>query len=202
MLLAPDVTGAPCNGSSNQVVTGQRRAASRPRQRQNVDVAKEAATPLQERPNVVHGMGLSIEHETWLLLFRNRPTLALELLRDTLGIAVQAAEPRAMLYFDLIHTALGHAARKAIDAMISEGYKFKSQFAKRYIAEGEAKGLAEGEAKGEAKAVIAVLEARGLSLTDEERAQIQGCTDLGRLDSWVRRAVHVERAGELFERDG
>lgn len=97
---------------------------------------------------------------------------------------------RAMIYFDLIRAALSDAARKAIDAMISQKYEFQSDFARRYIAE--------GKAEGRATSVIGVLEARGIVLTAEERARILACTDLDILDDWVRRAVTVERAEELL----
>ena len=49
---------------------------------------------------------------------------------------------RAVIYFDLIRAALSEAARKAIDAMISQKYEFQSDFALRYIAEGKAEGKA------------------------------------------------------------
>jgi hypothetical protein len=101
---------------------------------------------------------------------------------------------RAVIYFDLIRAALSDAARKAIDAMISQKYEFQSDFALRYIAEGKA----EGEAKGRASSVIGVLEARGIVLTPEARARILACTDLDVLDDWVRRAVTVKRAEELL----
>ena len=38
-------------------------------------------------------MPISREHAALLLLFQNRPMLALELLRDALGVATEAAEP-------------------------------------------------------------------------------------------------------------
>jgi len=97
---------------------------------------------------------------------------------------------RAVIYFDLIRAALSDAARKAIDAMISQKYEFQSDFALRYIAE--------GKAEGRASSVIGVLEARGIVLTAEARARILGCTDLDVLDDWVRRAVRVEYAEELI----
>jgi hypothetical protein len=112
--------------------------------------------------------------------------------------AVEALEKldaeRAVIYFDLIRAALSDAARKAIDAMISQKYEFQSDFALRYIAEGKA----EGKAEGRASSVIGVLEARGIAMSPEARARILACTDLDVLDDWVRRAVRVEHAEELI----
>jgi hypothetical protein len=68
--------------------------------------------------------------------------------------------------------------------------------------EGRREGLAEGETKGEAKgkaqAILAVLEARGLTVSEAQRAAIVGCSDPGQLDRWVRQAVTVKATGALF----
>lgn len=112
--------------------------------------------------------------------------------------AVEALEPeRGVLYFDLILTALGEAARKAIDAMIPQGYQWQSDFARKHRAEGKA----EGQAEGKAQAVVMVLEARGIVLDADERERVLASRDLDELDRWLRRAPTVTRASELFERE-
>jgi flagellar biosynthesis/type III secretory pathway protein FliH len=65
-------------------------------------------------------------------------------------------------------------------------------------AEGKAEGKAEGEAKGKADGVLAVLEARGLKLTAEQRSRIAGTKDLTQLDRWLRLAATVSDAEALF----
>ena len=89
--------------------------------------------------------------------------------------------------------------------MSSGTYPYKSDFARRHFArgeaEGEAKGEARGEAKGEAKAILRVLSARGLCVPDEVRDRVIGCTDIARLERWLDRAVVAETAGDIF-RDG
>jgi predicted transposase/invertase (TIGR01784 family) len=62
-----------------------------------------------------------------------------------------------------------------------------------------AEGKAEGKAEGEARAVLAFLEARGISVTEEQRLQILECLDLDRLNAWVRKAVTLTDVNELFE---
>ncbi|MDC0770455.1 hypothetical protein [Streptomyces sp. HD] len=62
-------------------------------------------------------------------------------------------------------------------------------------------GKAEGEARGEAKAVLAVLEAREVPISDAVRERITTSTDLDRIDGWIRRAVTVTRAEDLFDED-
>jgi hypothetical protein len=68
-------------------------------------------------------------------------------------------------------------------------------------AQGRARGLAEGEAKGEARAraldVVAILETRGLPMTEAQRQRILSCTDLDQLDRWLRRAVLAGSADEV-----
>ena len=102
-----------------------------------------------------------------------------------------------MIYLDLIETALGAAARKAF-AMLPETYQFTGPSYLRGKAEGEARGETRGEARGEAKAVLAVLEARGLVPTEQQRQRILDCTDLKQLNSWVRNAVTLVDVEELF----
>ncbi len=52
----------------------------------------------------------------------------------------------------------------------------------------ERKTLAKGEAKGEAKALLAMLEGRGLTVTAAQRRQVLACTDDAQLMAWARAA--------------
>ena len=65
-------------------------------------------------------------------------------------------------------------------------------------AEGRVEGEAKGRVEGEAQAVLAVLEARGIPVTEQQRQQILECQDLEQLNSWVRRAVTLAVVDELF----
>jgi hypothetical protein len=53
--------------------------------------------------------------------------------------------------------------------------------------------------RGQAEAILTVLRARKLAITDAERARIVTCTNLNQLRSWVRRAVRAEKASDLFD---
>jgi hypothetical protein len=139
-------------------------------------------------------------HEVLVSFFQERPELAPLLLKQALGLdpppytevrleSATLSEKQA-LYLDLIEAALGEAARKAFE-MLPQNYQFQGPSYRR--------GLAEGEARGEARSVLAVLEARGIVVTEEQRARILGCDDLERLGLWVRRAATVADASELFE---
>jgi hypothetical protein len=63
----------------------------------------------------------------------------------------------------------------------------------------QAKGRDEGRAEAKAAAILAVLEARQKAVTAEQRARVEGCTDLAILDRWLRGAATLNDARELFE---
>jgi len=54
-----------------------------------------------------------------------------------------------------------------------------------------------GEAKGEAKSILAVLTARGITVSDTVRERILGCTDIATLDVWIRRAALAPTAAAV-----
>lgn len=73
-------------------------------------------------------------------------------------------------------------------------YVFQSDFAKKHRAAGRTEGKAEGKAEG----VLQVLDARGIAVSEEQKARILACTDIAVLDRWIRRAVSVSSTEELF----
>ncbi|MFI6705700.1 hypothetical protein ACIBF7_04650 [Nonomuraea sp. NPDC050478] len=73
--------------------------------------------------------------------------------------------------------------------------EIKHPWVRGWIAHGESLG----EAKGEAKAILMVLETRGLEVSDETRERILGCTDQETLESWIHKAVTVRSVEELFD---
>ena len=75
--------------------------------------------------------------------------------------------------------------------MSTTTHRYHSDFARRYFAR--------GEASGEARAVLAVLDARGIEVPAEVREEIASCTDLDQLDEWIRRAATASKVHELFD---
>lgn len=65
-------------------------------------------------------------------------------------------------------------------------------------AEGKAEGRAEGKSEGKAEGIIAVLTARGIPTSDEQRGLICGCRDEGTLTRWLARAATVSTAEEVL----
>ncbi|MFC7740687.1 hypothetical protein ACFQXA_06480 [Nocardiopsis composta] len=73
-------------------------------------------------------------------------------------------------------------------------YEFQTEFARRY----HGRGKSEGRAEGEAEALLAVLGARGIDLTERHRGLISSCTDPERLREWIVRAATATRAEQVF----
>jgi hypothetical protein len=96
-------------------------------------------------------------------------------------------DERRILYDDIVMAALPAAVRSSLEALVtSTTYQYKSPFARKYFAKGKAEGL------------LVVLEARGLTVSEQTRAQILECANLTQLDRWVRRALTVLSVEELL----
>ncbi|MGI9003964.1 MAG: hypothetical protein ACR2GH_20330 [Pseudonocardia sp.] len=124
---------------------------------------------------------------------------------DAVVAALATVDPdRGGLYCDLVLAVLPEAAQRYLEGLMATGtYEYRSDFARRYFfegrAEGEAAGKEEGKAEGEARAVLAVLDARGIDVPPDTRTRIVECADLDQLDIWVRRAVTAETVHDLFD---
>lgn len=84
----------------------------------------------------------------------------------------------------------------------STGWPVFTPWAREHYGRGHQEGMAEGKAEEAAKSVLLVLEARGVGVTDEDRARIESCGDVGQLEVWLTRAATAETVGELFEPGG
>jgi hypothetical protein len=128
-------------------------------------------------------------------LAHGREPHALQIGRAALAAASRLDDERRTLYTDLVLYALAGEAREALEIEMNlSNYEFKSDFFKRKLAEGEARA----EARGEARAVLTLLAARGLTMTEDVRARILSCTDLATLDRWVARAAAAVTAEEVI----
>ncbi|NYH52507.1 hypothetical protein HNR06_002096 [Nocardiopsis arvandica] len=76
-----------------------------------------------------------------------------------------------------------------------DGHRWQSDFAREYVG----LGREEGREEGVAHSVVAVLTARGLTVSDQVRRRIESCTDLETLEAWVPKAVTVDRPEDLFD---
>ena len=125
---------------------------------------------------------------------------------DALEIAVAALNAvrrldleHQRIYSDLVLAALPSALSAAVENLMkTAGYEYRSDFARKYYGQGKAEGKAEGIAEGMRKAVVALLAARGIAVTEAERAQIDECGDATKLEAMVRRAATAASAAEVL----
>ncbi|MFB9239680.1 hypothetical protein ACFFWC_29815 [Plantactinospora siamensis] len=103
---------------------------------------------------------------------------------------------RAVLYYEVVVAGLPVAARKRWETFMTTtaDHEFRSEFAKHYVN----LGRAEGEARGEARAVLMVLEGRGVAVPDEAQDRIRGCTDLAQIETWLLRAGTATTIGDVL----
>jgi len=70
--------------------------------------------------------------------------------------------------------------------MATSVYRYQSDFARGY------------EAAGEARALLLVLKARQVSVSDHVRQRIESCTDRDQLEEWITRSATITDISELF----
>lgn len=67
------------------------------------------------------------------------------------------------------------------------------------ITEGITEGRTEGRAEGEAQALLMVLNARHIAVSDEDAVRILSCADLRTLDLWLLRAATARKIEDIFD---
>ncbi|MFE3455441.1 hypothetical protein ACFXJ8_41660 [Nonomuraea sp. NPDC059194] len=85
--------------------------------------------------------------------------------------------------------------------------KYKSDYVRQWVAEGEAKGAAEGEAKGEArgtakaraKDIVLAFRTRGIDVPPEAEQRILECSDTNQLSAWFPKSITASSVEELFD---
>jgi predicted transposase/invertase (TIGR01784 family) len=90
---------------------------------------------------------------------------------------------------DALREVIGRLGSRAEDVMMT--------MAERWKQEGEARGEARGEAKGKAEAILAVLAARGIDVSEDWRGQVLACPDVATLNRWLERAVTAASTAEI-----
>jgi hypothetical protein len=76
------------------------------------------------------------------------------------------------------------------EIMATRTYPFVSQL--------RLQGREEGRAEGIASSILNVLDSRGIAVDTDSRTRIESCHDADVLGTWLRRAVTVAKASDLF----
>lgn len=108
-----------------------------------------------------------------------------------LAEAMRSLGPRrAILYYDIVLAGLPTATRARWEAFMSTtlGNEYHSELFRKLAAQHEELGEARGEVRGEARAVLMVLDGRGVPVPADIRDQILACTDPQQLETWLHRA--------------
>jgi hypothetical protein len=114
---------------------------------------------------------------------------------DAVLPAIQGLDDdRGRFYYDLVYNSLNDAARRALETKM-KGYEYQSDFAKKYVAEGRA----EGRTEEAARAVLTVLRARGLAVSDAVRERILSQKDPERLEHWLEKAIVAPSAAAVLD---
>lgn len=108
--------------------------------------------------------------------------------------AIRNLDPRrSKMYFDLVVFHLSEAARRALQAMDPAKYEYQSDFARRYVAEGEARG----EAKGRAAVVARLLAVRFGPLTQHAEKRLAEAS-ISELDEMAERLLTAQTLDEAI----
>jgi hypothetical protein len=113
-------------------------------------------------------------------------TIAMALLPTIEGLD----DERARFYLDLVLNSLNEAARRTLEAMM-KGYEYQSDFAKKYVAQ--------GETEANARAVLTALRVRGIVVSGADRDRILAEKDPARLERWLERAILAASVAEVID---
>jgi hypothetical protein len=132
----------------------------------------------------------------------------------------------AAAYFQIVYDALREPARRALEALIMERQTeaqatfppFIQQLIDRGkldglregkldglregkldgLREGKLDGLREGKLDGLRDALLRLLARSGISLTEDDRARIQACTEPATLDTWIENVLGAKTAADVL----
>ena len=108
----------------------------------------------------------------------------------------------AGVYFQVIWNVLREPMQRALEALAmerqTEGKALFPPFAERLIERGFREGKLDGIQEGKRDALLRLLTRAGISLTEDERARIRGCTDPALLDRWVDNVLGAKTADDVL----
>lgn len=114
-----------------------------------------------------------------------------DIVRAALSAATGLDRDRGIFYADFVLAFLKLTAPALLEKlMATESYKFHSDFARKYYADGRAEGVS--------GALISLLEQRGFAVSDADRKRIRECTDLDQLQVWLGRVLTARSLAEVL----
>lgn len=108
-----------------------------------------------------------------------------DLASDTIKAIDLLPSDRKKLYWDVLLSRLPAAMRAALLEEQMQGYQYQSDFARKYVAEGLAKGIARGRVKTLRETVVKLVERQPPEIVESVRAAIRIVKDEKRLSALV-----------------
>ena len=96
---------------------------------------------------------------------------------------------RAGFYYDLVYNSLNEATRRALEAMM-KGYEYQSDFAKKYVAQ--------GQKEGERALLLRQLRTRFGELPATTVARVEGA-EIALLERWGERVLSAKTLAEVLD---
>ena len=104
----------------------------------------------------------------------------------------------AAVYFQIIWNVLREPMRRALEALVMERQTEDKATFPPFAQQIFERGLREGELKGLRDALLRLLARAGITLTENDHARIQACTDAATLDRWVENILGAKTAADVF----
>jgi hypothetical protein len=104
----------------------------------------------------------------------------------------------AAVYFQIIWNVLREPMQRALEALVMERQTEDKATFPPFAQQIFERGLREGELKGLRDALLRLLARAGITLTENDHARIQACTDAATLDRWVENILGAKTAADVF----
>jgi hypothetical protein len=112
----------------------------------------------------------------------------------------------AAVYFQIIWDVLREPMQRALEVLAMEGQTegkatfppFAQRLIERGFREGKLDGIREGKLDGIREALYRLLARAGITLSEDDRARIQACTDAAVLDRWVENVLGAKTAADVL----
>ncbi|MFC4058869.1 hypothetical protein ACFOWE_11220 [Planomonospora corallina] len=117
----------------------------------------------------------------------------------TVGTALaDLPDERGPVYYDYLGGQLAEPIRARLEEIMSTVTPETDSALERLLRRREALAAARAEARGEARALVTVLESRGLTPSTAQRERITSCTDPDLLNTWLSRAATATDLADVF----
>ncbi|WP_232524202.1 hypothetical protein [Nocardiopsis gilva] len=115
---------------------------------------------------------------------------------EAFAAGIRKMDPEvAPRYYEYAYRTAARSARRLLEEIMSStSWPVYSPFAREHFG----RGKEEGRTEEATRLLLRTLEVRAINISDEIRDRITTCTDLEQIETWLDRALIVERADDIF----